>query len=46
VNNKERFDQPKKFEDGKLETLLQEDSCQTLKELSETFDELTLNVNR
>jgi len=42
VNDKERSDQPKKFEDGELETLLQENSCQMLKEtLSET-----LNVER
>jgi len=41
MNDKEWSGQPKKFEDEKLEILLQEDSCQTLKELSET-----LNVNQ
>jgi len=41
VNDKQRSGQPKKFEDGELEVLLQEDSCQMLKELSET-----LNVER
>jgi len=41
VNDKERSGQPKKFEDEELETLLQEDSYQMLKELSET-----LNVER
>jgi len=39
VNDKERPGQPKKFEDGELEALLQEDSCQMFKELE------TLNVN-
>jgi len=41
VNDKEHPGQPKKFQDGELEALLEEDSCQTLKELSET-----LNVDR
>jgi len=41
MNDKERSGQPKKLEDEELEALLQEDSCQTLKELSET-----LNVDR
>ena len=38
INDKERSGQPKKFEDGELETLLQEDLCQTFKELSETLN--------
>ena len=44
VNDKERPGQPKKFENGELEALLQEDSCQTLKE-SETLnvDESTVS---
>lgn len=33
MNNKEHPSQPKKFENGKLEALLEEDSCQTIKEL-------------
>lgn len=42
--DKERPGQPKKFEDGELEALL-EDSCQTLKELSEILnvDESTVS---
>ena len=45
VKDKERPGQPKKFEDGELEALLEEDSCQTLKELSETLhvDESTVS---
>lgn len=34
--DKERSDAPKKFEDEDLESLLDEESCQTLKELSES----------
>ena len=34
VEDKERSGQPKKFEDEELETLLDQDSCQTQKELN------------
>lgn len=33
----ERFGQPKKFEDLELQELLNEDSVQTLKQLSDVF---------
>ncbi|KYM99711.1 Pleiotropic regulator 1 [Cyphomyrmex costatus] len=38
VNDKKRSGQPKKFEDEELEALLQDDSCQTLKQLSEILN--------
>lgn len=37
TDDKERPGQPKKFEDEELEALLNEDSCQTLQELSESL---------
>jgi len=44
MNDKERPGQPKKFEEGELETLLQENSCQMLKKLSETLNIHKLTV--
>ncbi len=37
LKDKQRPGQPKKFEDEELEALLDEDSCQTLEELAETW---------
>jgi histone-lysine N-methyltransferase SETMAR len=37
VEDKDRPGQPKKFEDAELEQLLDEDSCQTQKELADTL---------
>jgi len=37
VEDKERPGQPKKFEDGELEALLDEDSCQTQQELADSL---------
>ena len=38
VEDKERPDQPKKFEDQQLPALLEEDECQTQKQLSERLN--------
>jgi len=38
TKDKERTGRPKKFEDEELEALLDEDPCQTLKELAESLD--------
>jgi len=38
VEDKERSGQPKKFEDEELETLLDQDSCQTQEELAKTLE--------
>lgn len=38
VTDKERSGRPKKFEDEELETLLQDDPCQTLEQLSESLN--------
>jgi [histone H3]-lysine36 N-dimethyltransferase SETMAR len=46
TEDKERPGQPKKFEDEELEALLDEDSCQTLQELSESLGVVVSTVLR
>ena len=38
LEDKERSGQPKKFEDQELESLLDEDPCQTLQDLAESLE--------
>ena len=46
VEDKERPDQPKKFEDEELEEIISQDQCQTLQELSESLNVDKSAVNR
>lgn len=46
LEDKERPGQPKKFEDKEMEALLDEDQCQTLKELAETLNVTEMAVSK